>query len=99
MSRFTGNLLTEETSEDRIKLVKKLWNIIHLQKIPIDIEHYNALLTVYVENEFDFEPDDILGQIQLKYLQPNRFVEFKKSVRNYDKHFNPSKFPERPISS
>lgn len=58
----------------RIDLVKNLWNIIESRGIPVNVEHYNALITVYIENEFDFNPEDLLKELELKQLQPNRFV-------------------------
>lgn len=38
----------------------------------MDISHYNALLKVYIENEYPFEPTDFLAKLKQKGLEPNR---------------------------
>jgi hypothetical protein len=41
-------------------------------QVPMDISHYNALLRVYLENEYDFSPTDFLAELQSKGVEPNR---------------------------
>lgn len=40
--------------------------------VPMDISHYNALLRVYLENEYSFSPTDFLADLQSKGVEPNR---------------------------
>lgn len=42
--------------------------------VTLDISHYNALLRVFVENEHQFVPTDILAEIKNKGLEPNRIT-------------------------
>ena len=40
--------------------------------VPMDISHYNALLRVYLENEYEFSPTDFLADLKMKGVEPNR---------------------------
>lgn len=42
--------------------------------VPMDISHYNALLRVYLENEYDFSPTEFLAELRSKGVEPNRLV-------------------------
>lgn len=59
--------------EVRTKLVQDLWQTFKSLNVPFDISHYNALLGVYVENGYDFAPEDILREIEANGLVPNRW--------------------------
>ena len=37
-----------------------------------DVSHYNALLKVYLQNEFRFSPTDFLAKMEAANVQPNR---------------------------
>lgn len=37
-----------------------------------DVSHYNALLKVYLQNEFKFTPTDFLAKMEAANVQPNR---------------------------
>lgn len=37
-----------------------------------DVSHYNALLKVYLQNEFKFSPTDFLAKMEAANIQPNR---------------------------
>ena len=37
-----------------------------------DVSHYNALLKVYLQNEFKFTPTDFLAKMEAAKVQPNR---------------------------
>lgn len=37
-----------------------------------DVSHYNALLKVYLQNEFKFSPTDFLAKMEEAKVQPNR---------------------------
>lgn len=40
----------------------------------MDISHYNALLKIYIDNEFNFDPNDIFADVDKKKLIPNRMT-------------------------
>lgn len=40
--------------------------------VPMDISHYNALLRVYLENEYKFSPTEFLADLKVKGIEPNR---------------------------
>lgn len=37
-----------------------------------DVSHYNALLKVYLQNDFKFSPTDYLAKMEAANVQPNR---------------------------
>lgn len=37
-----------------------------------DVSHYNALLKVYLQNEFKFSPTDFLAKMEAAKIYPNR---------------------------
>lgn len=37
-----------------------------------DVSHFNALLKVYLQNEFKFSPTDFLAKMEAANVQPNR---------------------------
>lgn len=50
--------------------------------VNLDISHYNALLRVYLENEYDFTPSDILADLEKRGLEPNR-VTYQRLITRY----------------
>lgn len=48
----------------------------------LDISHYNALLQVYLENEYDFDPAEFWNMLKEKNVEPNR-VTFQKFISQY----------------
>lgn len=71
--KYFGTLFVDELPEIRMKLAQNLWNNIRKFNIPIDIAHYNALLTVYNQNECDYSPDVFLNEIDMKGITPNQY--------------------------
>lgn len=53
----------------------------------MDISHYNALLKVYLENEYPFEPADFLATLKQKRLEPNR-VTIQRLITRYGQMAN-----------
>lgn len=50
--------------------------------VNLDIGHYNALLRVYLENDYDFTPSDILADLEKRGLEPNR-VTYQRLITRY----------------
>ncbi|CAH0561344.1 unnamed protein product [Brassicogethes aeneus] len=80
--RCCGNLVPEELPEVRTKLVQEIWNTLHKLNVPMDVSHYNALLRVYLENEFEFSPTDFLNNLESKGIEPNR-VTYQRLIARY----------------
>lgn len=80
--RCCGNLLPEENPESRTELVNTIWKALEKSGTPLDISHYNALLRVYLENEYKFSPTDFLAQLEAKGIVPNR-VTYQRLISRY----------------
>ena len=39
--------------------------------VDVDVTHFNALLTVYVENDHKFAPLELVEEMRLKEVNPN----------------------------
>lgn len=52
--------------------------------VHFDVSHYNALLKVYLQNEFKFSPTDFLAKMEAANVQPNRVStdRWNKSKKN-----------------
>lgn len=66
-----GSILVEEIPAVRMQLLKDTWK--HITEIECDMSilHYNELLRVFVDNEYDFTPDNFLATIRAAGMQPN----------------------------
>lgn len=53
--------------------------------VPLDISHYNTLLKVYLENEFQFSPTEFLVDLENKGITPNR-VTYQHLIYSYCQH-------------
>lgn len=67
-----GGLIPDEPPEVRMAFVQKVWHTLNDLNVPMDISHYNALLKVYVENEYSFYPTEFMASMELKGVEPNR---------------------------
>jgi len=77
LMKCCGPLMYNKHKEKRIQMLKELWNIFKDKQIPFDIMHYNLLIKMYIENDYDFNPQDILAEIKSMGLKPNlRTYEF-----------------------
>lgn len=70
--RCCGNLVPEEHPKERTKLVQDVWNMLLNMGVKLDISHYNALLRVYLENEYNLDPMKFLKMLEEKKIEPNR---------------------------
>ncbi|XP_018326773.1 leucine-rich PPR motif-containing protein, mitochondrial [Agrilus planipennis] len=80
--RCCGNLVPEELPETRTKLVQEIWQTLQKLNIPVDVSHYNALLRVYLENEYSFSPTEFLSEMESKGIEPNR-VTYQRLIARY----------------
>lgn len=63
-----------ELPEKRINLMENTWEILANCPIPLNINHYNAKLRVYGENDHAYSPPEFLADLNKKGIAPNRFV-------------------------
>ncbi|XP_065221007.1 leucine-rich PPR motif-containing protein, mitochondrial-like [Planococcus citri] len=80
--RCCGSLISEESPEKRTELVQEVWNTLEKLGIDLDISHYNALLRVYLENEYQWVPSEILAELEQKGLEPNK-VTYTRLISRY----------------
>ncbi|KAG5675530.1 hypothetical protein PVAND_005426 [Polypedilum vanderplanki] len=80
--RCCGQLVPEEKPEIRTQIVQEIWKTLSNLNVPMDISHYNALLRVYLENEYDFSPTEFLTELQSKGVEPNR-VTYQRLISRY----------------
>lgn len=71
---IVGSLFAEESPEVRMQYLQFIWKYLEELNQPFDIWHYNTLLQVYCENDYEFMPDDILTELEVKNLLPNLYV-------------------------
>ncbi|XP_029305827.1 leucine-rich PPR motif-containing protein, mitochondrial [Cottoperca gobio] len=80
--RSCGSLLPEVPLEERTELAHRVWEKLEKLGAQYDVSHYNALLKVYLQNEFKFSPTDFLATMEAANVQPNR-VTYQRLIAAY----------------
>ncbi|KAM4730439.1 leucine-rich PPR motif-containing protein, mitochondrial [Anableps anableps] len=80
--RSCGSLLPEVPIEERNELTHRVWDKLQELGAQYDVSHYNALLKVYLQNEFKFSPTDFLAKMEAANIQPNR-VTYQRLIAAY----------------
>ncbi|XP_011601434.2 leucine-rich PPR motif-containing protein, mitochondrial [Takifugu rubripes] len=80
--RSCGTLLPEVPLEERTQLAHHVWEKLRDLGAQYDVSHYNALLKVYLQNEFKFSPTDFLAKMEAANIQPNR-VTYQRLIAAY----------------
>uniref|UniRef100_A0A665WZJ5 PROP1-like PPR domain-containing protein n=1 Tax=Echeneis naucrates TaxID=173247 RepID=A0A665WZJ5_ECHNA len=80
--RSCGSLLPEVPLEKRTELAHRMWEKLQELGVQFDVSHYNALLKVYLQNEFRFSPTDFLAKMEAANVQPNR-VTYQRLIAAY----------------
>ncbi|XP_069000477.1 leucine-rich PPR motif-containing protein, mitochondrial [Embiotoca jacksoni] len=80
--RSCGALLPELPQEERTQLAHRVWEKLQELGAQYDVSHYNALLKVYLQNEFKFSPTDFLAKMEAANVQPNR-VTYQRLIAAY----------------
>ncbi|XP_054885864.1 leucine-rich PPR motif-containing protein, mitochondrial [Poeciliopsis prolifica] len=80
--RSCGSLLPELPMEERNELAHRVWDKLQELGTQYDVSHYNALLKVYLQNEFKFSPTDFLAKMEAANVQPNR-VTYQRLIAAY----------------
>ena len=77
------SLLSEyhvETVQNRMKLLNRVWRKILDMKVPLTIAHFNAWLTMSMQNDHEIDVDLFFRQIKSKNLEPNRCVRLRQLI-------------------
>ncbi|XP_051275059.1 leucine-rich PPR motif-containing protein, mitochondrial [Dicentrarchus labrax] len=80
--RSCGSLLPELPQAERTELAHSIWEKLQKLGATYDISHYNALLKVYLQNEFKFSPFDFLAKMEEADVKPNR-VTYQRLIAAY----------------
>ncbi|KAM9344741.1 leucine-rich PPR motif-containing protein, mitochondrial [Symphorus nematophorus] len=80
--RSCGSLLPEVPLTERTELAHRVWEKLQELGAQYDVSHYNALLKVYLQNEFKFSPTDFLAKMEAANVQPNR-VTYQRLIAAY----------------
>uniref|UniRef100_A0A8C5H6M7 Pentacotripeptide-repeat region of PRORP domain-containing protein n=1 Tax=Gouania willdenowi TaxID=441366 RepID=A0A8C5H6M7_GOUWI len=80
--RSCGSLLPEMKQDERTELAHRVWDELQKLEAQYDVSHYNALLKVYLQNEFKFSPTDFLAKMEAANVQPNR-VTYQRLIAAY----------------
>ncbi|XP_035728267.1 leucine-rich PPR motif-containing protein, mitochondrial-like isoform X2 [Vespa mandarinia] len=84
------NVLIQCTQEQRIKFANTLWKLCNIYNVPMNVTLYNALLQVYIENNYTFSPLNILSDMKKQSIQPNK-VTYMKLLEYFCKNGNITK--------
>ncbi|XP_052042455.1 leucine-rich PPR motif-containing protein, mitochondrial [Apodemus sylvaticus] len=80
--RSCGSLLPELSLSERTEFAHKIWDKLQQLGTVYDVSHYNALLKVYLQNEYKFSPTDFLAKMEGANIQPNR-VTYQRLIAAY----------------
>lgn len=80
--RSCGSLLPELSLAERTEFAHKIWDKLQRLGTVYDVSHYNALLKVYLQNEYRFSPTDFLAKMEGANIQPNR-VTYQRLIAAY----------------
>ncbi|XP_074531608.1 leucine-rich PPR motif-containing protein, mitochondrial [Halichoeres trimaculatus] len=80
--RSCGYLLPEVPPQERTDLAHRIWEKLQELGSQYDVSHYNAMLKVYLQNEFQFSPTDFLAKMEAANIQPNR-VTYQRLITAY----------------
>ncbi|XP_068420505.1 leucine-rich PPR motif-containing protein, mitochondrial [Eschrichtius robustus] len=80
--RSCGSLLPELKLSERTEFAHRIWDKLQKLGTVYDVSHYNALLKVYLQNEYKFSPTDFLEKMEKANIQPNR-VTYQRLIAAY----------------
>ncbi|XP_072533831.1 leucine-rich PPR motif-containing protein, mitochondrial [Salminus brasiliensis] len=82
MLRSCGSLLPELPCAERTEFAHHIWDRLQELGATYDVSHYNALLKVYLQNDFKMSPTDFLAKMEEANVQPNR-VTYQRLIALY----------------
>eukprot|EP00092_Neocalanus_flemingeri_P021226 GFUD01023000.1.p1 GENE.GFUD01023000.1~~GFUD01023000.1.p1 ORF type:complete len:1120 (-),score=366.36 GFUD01023000.1:285-3644(-) len=70
--RLCGSTLDQEMPSIRSGMVSKIWSMLQSKGIPTTVVHYNALLRVHLENGHKFVPEQVLEDMRVQGVTPDK---------------------------
>ncbi|KAL2714763.1 LOW QUALITY PROTEIN: hypothetical protein V1478_015948 [Vespula squamosa] len=80
-------LLIQCTEKQKINFTNTLWKLCNIYNVPMNVNFYNTLLQVYVENKYQFSPLEILSDMKRRSIEPDKLT-YKKILEYYCKNGN-----------
>ncbi|XP_006274263.3 leucine-rich PPR motif-containing protein, mitochondrial isoform X3 [Alligator mississippiensis] len=77
-----GSLLPELQAPERTELAHRMWEGLQRLGTKYDVDHYNALLQVYLQNKYIFSPADFLTRMERANVQPSQ-VTYERLIAAY----------------
>ncbi|KAK9300814.1 hypothetical protein QLX08_006662 [Tetragonisca angustula] len=65
------NNINDCLSADKVNFGRSLWILLHVCNFEISIAHYNALLSLYMKNGYNFSIMELLMDMKSKQIYPN----------------------------
>ena len=82
--RSCGSYFIQLSSQERNKLSDKVWSFLIQKNFTPDQSHYNALLNVYLENDYSFDPQKFMTDMINSGIELNR-VTYQRLMSRYCK--------------
>ncbi|XP_076618889.1 bicoid stability factor isoform X2 [Colletes latitarsis] len=76
------NIAMDCLPAERLKLGICLWNYLSICNFRMSSSHYNTLLQIYLQNDYDFSPMELLKEMNDKNIDPNNFA-YEKCIEYY----------------
>ncbi|XP_043249541.1 leucine-rich PPR motif-containing protein, mitochondrial [Colletes gigas] len=76
------NIAMDCLPAERLKLGISIWNYLSICKFKMSSSHYNTLLQIYIQNDHDFSPMEILKEMNQKKINPNS-ITYQKCIEYY----------------
>jgi leucine-rich PPR motif-containing protein len=77
-----GKALVDTKPDRRVGLALSFWKSFTDNGIDLDVTHFNALLTAYVENDHKFAPLELVEEMRQKEINPNA-ATFQLLLKSY----------------
>ncbi|XP_076237424.1 bicoid stability factor [Calliopsis andreniformis] len=68
--------------KERLIFGKYLWSHLQICNVQMDVTHYNALLQIYLSNDYDFSPKELLEEMINENIDPN-INTYEKCIEYY----------------
>uniref|UniRef100_A0A1I7YD84 Leucine-rich PPR motif-containing protein, mitochondrial n=1 Tax=Steinernema glaseri TaxID=37863 RepID=A0A1I7YD84_9BILA len=67
-----GSTMSDVSSTNKLVMLDRLWSAYENLGIPITVEILNERISVWLQNNHNFDPSEVLQEIEMKYkLEPN----------------------------
>ncbi|XP_046610097.1 leucine-rich PPR motif-containing protein, mitochondrial isoform X1 [Neodiprion virginianus] len=80
--RCCGNLVASELPEHKSEIANRIWESLKNSGTELEVSHFNALLRVYIENEYAFSPAEVLAEMDKAGIEPNKLT-YQRLITRY----------------